>query len=116
MRWLLLVFWFSCQCYGQQLQIVQIATGLGQPTDIQSAGDGSGRLFVLDQVGLIRIVRDRTVAGQAFLDIRSKVSSGGERGLLGLAFSPNFIHNRRFYVNYTDLNGDTVVASYLASM
>jgi TonB family protein len=67
---------------------------------------------VLDQTGIVRIVRGTSVVGRPFLDIRSKVSSGEERGLLGLAFSPNFLSNQRFYVDYTDLNGDTVVASY----
>ena len=115
MRGLLVTLLVGWSCFGQSLQTIQIATGLGQPTDIQSAGDGSGRLFVLDQPGVIRIVRAGSVAAQPFLDIRSKVLSGGERGLLGLTFPPDFSNKQRFYVNYTDLNGNTVVASYRVS-
>jgi glucose/arabinose dehydrogenase len=78
-----------------------------------NAGDGTNRLFALEQVGRIRIVAaDGTVAAQPFLDVTDRIASGGERGLLGLAFHPDYAANGRFYVDYTDLNGDTVVSEF----
>ena len=79
---------------------------------MQSAGDGSGRLFVVEQSGVIRVLRDSGVNPLPFLDIRGKIRSGGERGLLGLAFPPGFQEKQYFYLNYTNLAGDTVVARY----
>ena len=88
----------------------RVVTGLDDPTDIQSALDGTGRLFVVEQVGRIRIVKNGVLVGTPFLDIRSKVGCCGERGLLGLAFPPQFTSKRYFYINYTDTRGDTVVS------
>jgi len=87
--------------------------GFNKPVDVANAGDGSGRLFVVEQPGAILIVRDGAVRGQPFLDIHERIASGGERGLLGLAFHPDFPTDPRFVVDYTDVNGDTVVASYV---
>ena len=70
------------------------------------------RLFVVEQAGRIRVVRDGNLLGASFLDIASRVSSGGERGLLGLAFHPRYSENGRFFVNYTDRSGDTHVAEF----
>jgi glucose/arabinose dehydrogenase len=98
-------------------QWVPLATGLNQPTDLQEAPDGSGRMMVLEQAGVIRVV-DKTGALQAepYLDIRDRVgTNGSERGLLGLAFHPKFQQNGFFYVNYTDKNGDTHIARFTAS-
>jgi uncharacterized protein (TIGR03437 family) len=100
---------------GQEIRTVQIASGVEAPTDIQNAGDGSGRLFFIQQNGVVRIFRNGALVAQPFLDIRDKTSSGGERGLLGLAFPAGFAQKQRFYVNYTDLNGDTVIAQYRVS-
>jgi uncharacterized protein (TIGR03437 family) len=97
------------------LRAVQIAGGINAPTDIQNAGDGSGRLFLVEQAGLIRILRNGSLLSQPFLDIRNRTKIDSERGLLGLAFPPGFAQKQRFYVNYTDLNGDTVVAMYRVS-
>jgi glucose/arabinose dehydrogenase len=97
-------------------QWAPVASGFVQPTDIQFADDGSGRMFVLEQPGRIRIVKDGQVAPTPFLDIGGKVrSTGSEQGLLGLAFHPDFAHNPYFYINYTDTNGNTVIARYQAS-
>jgi glucose/arabinose dehydrogenase len=71
--------------------------------------------YVVEQAGTIRVVRDGSVLGTAFLDIRGVVGSGGERGLLGLAFDPSYATNGRFYVNFTNLSGDTVVARFRRS-
>ena len=90
------------------------AAGLQAPLLLTHAGDGSGRSFVVEQGGTIRIVEDGEVAPEPFLDISDKTEGGGEQGLLGLAFHPDFERDGRFFVNYTDLAGDTVVASYRA--
>lgn len=95
-----------------QLRLERIATSIRNCTDIQSARDGSGRLFLVRQEGTIAIWKDGQVLERPFLDIRNKVSTGGERGLLGIAFPPNYKDKRWFYANYTDRNGDTVVARF----
>jgi uncharacterized protein (TIGR03437 family) len=96
----------------QDIRTVQVASGITAPTDIQNAGDGSGRLFLVQQNGLVRILSNGSLLTTPFLDIRSKTKASGEQGLLGLAFAPNFATTRRFYVDYTDLNGDTIIATY----
>ena len=95
-----------------RLTLEPVAALPGRPLGIANAGDGSGRLFVVEQGGTIRIVRDGEPVAQPFLDIGSRTAAGGERGLLGLAFHPRFPNDPRLFVNYTDLAGDTVVASY----
>lgn len=93
-----------------------VASGLVQPTDIKFPDDGSGRMFVLEQPGRILIVQNGQVSSPPFLDISDKVgNAGSEQGLLGLTFHPDFARNPYFYVNYTDTNGNTVVARYQAS-
>jgi uncharacterized protein (TIGR03437 family) len=96
----------------QEIRLEPAATGIPAPTDIQNAADGSGRLFFVQQNGIIRIFRNGALVAQPFLDIRSRTHADGERGLLGLAFPPGFAQKQRFYVDYTDLNGDTVIAQY----
>lgn len=95
-----------------RLALEPVANLPDRPLGVANAGDGSGRLFVVEQGGTVRIVRDGAVAGQPFLDVSARTAPGGERGLLGLAFHPRFPDDRRLFVNYTDLAGDTVVASY----
>ena len=85
------------------------------PTQVTNAGDGSGRLFIVERRGLIRVVKDGAVVSGSFLDIRSKVEDGGERGLLGVAFHPRFETNRRFFVFYTRNGGDIVVSQFTAN-
>jgi uncharacterized protein (TIGR03437 family) len=103
---------FNALAQDAPLQLVSIAAGVTNPTDIQNAGDGAGRLFLVEQGGRIRIFAAGQLSATPFLDIRSKVLAGGERGLLGLAFPPGYSAKRYFYVNYTDLSGNTVVARY----
>ncbi|MDG2307530.1 MAG: PQQ-dependent sugar dehydrogenase [Candidatus Binatia bacterium] len=99
----------------QDITYTTFATGLSQITDIAHAGDS--RLFVTQQSGQIRIVQSNgSVNGILFLDLSALVSSGFERGLLGLAFHPNYAVNGYFYVNYTNLGGNTVVARYTVSV
>jgi glucose/arabinose dehydrogenase len=82
---------------------------------VTHAGDGSGRLFVVEQAGRIRIVESGAVLEPPFLDLKNLVKSGGERGLLGLAFHPDFATNRRFFVDYTrEPDGATVIAEHHA--
>ena len=100
----------------QEIRLTQVAQGLSAPTDIQHSGDGSGRLFIVEQRGLIKILRSGTVLTTPFLDIRNRVSqSGDERGLLGLAFPPSFAQSGRFYVNYTNAAGNTVISQFVAA-
>src|SRR5213595_2441073 len=93
-----------------------VASGLTLPVEIAHAGDGSGRLFVAEQGGAIKIIKDGAVLATPFLDITAQVLSGGERGLLGLAFHPQFRANGKFYVYYTrQTDGTIVVSEYLRS-
>ena len=98
--------------------LLPLATGLVSPVDIANAGDGSGRLFIVEQSGRIRIIQNGTLLTTPFLDIQTVVRTGGERGLLGLAFHPQYASNGRFFVFYTSrafmgiANGDVVIARY----
>jgi glucose/arabinose dehydrogenase len=92
-----------------------VVTGLDAPVGVTNAGDGSGRLFILEQAGVIRIFQNGNLLPTPFLDIRNRVLSGGERGLLGLAFHPQYAQNGYFYINYTNLQGNTVIARYQVS-
>ena len=98
-----------------QLTTVRVASGLSSPLDVQAIPGDRSRLFVVEQGGRIRVVRGGAVLPAAYLDIASRISSGGERGLLGLAFHPAFARNGRFFVNYTDRNGDTHIAEFRAA-
>jgi len=89
-----------------------VVSGLDAPVEVANAGDSTGRIFVAERPGRIRIVRDGQLVGRPFLDITDRISSGGERGLLGLAFHPDFPADPRFFVDYTDRAGNTVVAQY----
>lgn len=91
-----------------------VVSGLERPVDLQP--DGSGRLFIIEKVGRIRIFQNGQLIEQPFLDIDDRVGSfGNEQGLLGLAFHPQYAQNGRFFVNYTDTNGDDVIARFQVS-
>jgi glucose/arabinose dehydrogenase len=95
------------------INLMPVAGGFTRPVYLTDAGDGSGRLFVVEQAGRILIVKQGQVNPTPFLDIVSIVGSdANEQGLLSLAFHPNYSQNRFFYVNYTDKQGDTVIARY----
>ncbi|MGE0405735.1 MAG: sorbosone dehydrogenase family protein [Candidatus Korobacteraceae bacterium] len=96
--------------------LTSLVSGLSSPLDLQDPRDGSGRLFVVEQAGRVRIIQNGILLSTPFLDISSKLLSGGERGLLGLVFHPSFPQNPRFYVNYTrEPDGATVIAEYRVS-
>jgi glucose/arabinose dehydrogenase len=102
-----------------QLRLEPVAAGFDQPLFVTHAGDGSGRLFVVEKGGTIRIVQDGRVLPTPFLDLRAVVrATGSEQGLLGLAFHPRYAENGRFFVAYTANNapnGDNTVAEYRVS-
>jgi glucose/arabinose dehydrogenase len=97
------------------LTLERVVDGLVAPLAVTHAGDGSGRIFVVEQRGQIRLLDDGHLAGDPFLDIGDRLTSGGERGLLGLAFHPSFPDDPRLFVDYTDLEGDTVVSSFVVA-
>ncbi|PTQ81654.1 hypothetical protein C8R21_10830 [Nitrosospira multiformis] len=98
-----------------QLQTRIVASGLDHPLFATSPA-GDSRLFIVEQGGLIKILQNGTVQPTPFLDLSGAVNTEGERGLLGMAFDPNFASNRRFYVDYIDKTSlNTVVATYQVS-
>ncbi len=102
------------QAIGLQALVSHI---FANPVFVTATPDTTGRLFVVEQNGRILIVNNAQVLPSPFLDIASKVSTGGERGLLGLAFHPQFSSNGRFFVNYTRVpDGATVIAEYHVSL
>jgi glucose/arabinose dehydrogenase len=92
----------------------RVASGLGDALDVTSP-PGDPRLFVVQQSGRILLLDHGKVLPRPFLDVRGLISAGGERGLLGLAFHPDYAHNGRFYVDYTNRAGDTRVVEYRVS-
>ncbi len=96
---------------GTSLKLVQIVTGLRKPVGL-AAPSGDGRLFILEQEGRVRVVRDGSLVATPYLDISSKVNStGDEQGLLGIAFHPGFAQNGRFFLFYTSVSGGDIVVS-----
>jgi len=111
----------ACASRGESVQTPQsrglaldtVVTGLRDPVHL-SAPRGDTRLFIVEQAGRILVVKDGRLATKPWLDIAARVGSGGERGLLSLAFHPRFAENGRFFVDYTDRRGDTHVAEFHA--
>ena len=98
-----------------KIRLETIISGLTNPLAITHAGDGSGRLFITEQGGRILIYDGSGLLPAPFLDISALLSTGGERGLLSVAFHPNYASNGHFYINYTNTGGDTVIARYSVS-
>jgi glucose/arabinose dehydrogenase len=95
-----------------------VIDGLSSPEGMANAGDGSGRLFIVEQAGLIRIFKDGKLLTAPFLDLSEKVNCCGEKGLLGLAFHPKYSENGYLFVDYTEKVGNTiytVIARYHVS-
>jgi len=99
------------------ITLENVVSGLSTPVYLTHAGDGSGRLFVVEQEGKIRIVQNGSLLSTPFLDIQNRVTSGGETGLLSVAFHPSYRSNRRFFIDYTARrpNLKTIVAEYQTS-
>ena len=90
-----------------------IAAGLVEPLYVTHAGDGSGRLFIVEKAGVVRILDEGQVLETPFLDITDRVGSdGSEQGLLSIAFPPDYADSGAFYVDYTDAAGNTVVSRF----
>jgi glucose/arabinose dehydrogenase len=107
---------------GPKIVLKPLVSGLRYPVDINHAADGSDRLFVIEQEGLIKIIKNGTVENTPFLNIINRVQCCGEQGLLGVAFHPDYKTNGYFYVNYTSQErtgvaqeGDTIIARYEVS-
>jgi glucose/arabinose dehydrogenase len=98
-----------------RLGLDPVATGLSSPLLVTHAGDGSGRIFVVEKTGKVRIIKDGSLVGAPFIDISRSVSRGAEQGLLGLAFHPGYETNGKLYLSYTDLNGTSVIREYRVS-
>jgi glucose/arabinose dehydrogenase len=93
-----------------------VFSGLTRPTDLVGLGDGSGRLLVLEQPGVISLVQNDQVQPDPFLDLRDRVGSeANEQGLLGIALHPDFASNGFLYVNYTGKDGNTVISRFEAA-
>jgi glucose/arabinose dehydrogenase len=94
-----------------QLSLQPYASGLGALTAIASTAAEPNRLYAVEQVGRIRYLINGRVRG-TFIDLRDRITSGGEQGLLSVAFHPNYQRNHRFYVDYTDKQGNTRVVEF----
>ena len=97
-----------------QLEFTQVSA-LSGIVDITNAGDSSHRLFMVEKAGRIFILKNGQTPDDPFLDIRNRVMSGGERGLLSLVFSPDYNSSGNFYVWYTQEGGDTVLSRFNVS-
>jgi hypothetical protein len=98
------------------ITLEQVAGGLSRPTYVTHAGDGTGRLFVTEQPGRVRVIDGSGLLPTPFLDISSLVNSGGEQGLLSVSFHPGYEANGYFFVYHTDSSGsNNIVARYHAS-
>ena len=98
------------------VQLEPVLAGLASPLYLTNARDGTNRLFIVEQAGRVKVLQPQAAMPSTFLDITGRVLSGGEQGLLGLAFHPQYAINRRFFLNYTrQSDGATVIAEYRAS-
>ncbi|HEX8284572.1 MAG TPA: PQQ-dependent sugar dehydrogenase [Pyrinomonadaceae bacterium] len=106
---------FKVAAQGSQLPTLALGTPLGgfsSPVGVTHAGDGTNRLFIVEQGGRIRLVKNGALVAAPFLDISTRISAGGERGLLGLAFPHDYARKGYFYVNYTNPAGNTVISRF----
>jgi glucose/arabinose dehydrogenase len=100
---------------GEGARLQPVATGLSAPLYLTSPPGDLSRLFIVEQTGAIRIVKDGALLPAPFLDLSAQVLVGGEQGLLGLAFTPDYPTSGRFVVHYSDLAGDTRLSSFQVS-
>jgi glucose/arabinose dehydrogenase len=97
---------------GVAISLKSVVGTFENPVLVTSPRDGSRRLFVVEQTGRVKIIHSGTVLATPFIDIHTLISTGGERGLLGMAFHPSFKTNGKVYVDYTNTAGNTVIAEY----
>jgi glucose/arabinose dehydrogenase len=95
-------------------RLVEVASGLDSPLYAAAAPGEPERLYIVEQSGRIRVLEDGRLSPEPFLDVTGEITSGGEQGLLSVAFHPDYADNRLFYVDYTDRAGDTNVIEYRA--
>src|SRR2546425_5439543 len=100
---------------GTSLATDLVAEGFTLPVHLAAPPHDVNRLFVVEQDGAIKIIKSGRTLPQPFLDIRDRVRSGGERGLLSIAFHTDYASNRRFFVYYTEATGDLVIAEFGSS-
>lgn len=100
---------------GSSPRLQQIASGLSSPLYLTAPPADSSRLFVVEQTGAIRIIKDGAVLPTPFLDVSGEITAGGEQGLLGMAFDPSYASTGRFVVHYTDKSGDTHLSMFTVS-
>jgi glucose/arabinose dehydrogenase len=98
----------------RQLRLVRVASGLSEPVYVTSPRNERNNLYVVEQTGRIRVIVRGRLRARPFLNITKLVLSGGEQGLLSVAFSPRYGSNHRFYVDYTDRKGDARIVEYRA--
>jgi glucose/arabinose dehydrogenase len=106
---------FATDGFGQ-LHLAPYVSGLNAPVEFVQDPSSPSVQFVVEQGGRIRVIENGVLLPTPFLDVSSAIAAGGERGLLGLAFSPDYAVSRRFFVNFTDTNGNTVVARFKRSI
>lgn len=94
------------------VRLTHLVGGLESPVHLASTPSQPDRVYVVEQIGRIRVLADGRLLKKPFLDLTRDVKAGGEQGLLSVAFAPDYEESRRFYVNYTDVNGDTRVVEY----
>jgi glucose/arabinose dehydrogenase len=104
----------SAGTQGSKLGLRAAYKGLNAPIYVAAAPGEPNNLYIVEQPGLIRVAIKGKLRAKPFLDVRRSVSYGGEQGLLSMAFHPNYVKNHKYYVNYTDRNGDTRVIEYSA--
>jgi glucose/arabinose dehydrogenase len=110
------LLWSASPLLAQPIRLAPVVSGLASPVFVTNAGDGLGRLFMVEQAGIVKVLAPGGWTPSVFLDIRSKVLFGGERGMLGLAFHPLYASNGRLFVFYTRLgDGALVVSEYRAA-
>ena len=106
----------NSQNLGINIDVQKVIDGIDQPTFVANAGDGSGRIFIVEKTGRIRILNNGQLAATPFLDVSGLIDSGqSERGLLSVAFHPDYKTNGLFYVYYTATGGDVTIARYKVS-
>jgi glucose/arabinose dehydrogenase len=96
-----------------QLIAVPVASRLNRPLGLVPYPGQPNTFLVIEQAGRVRLLRDGAIDGSDFIDLRSEIASGGEQGLLGVAFAPDFTSSRRVYFSFTDRAGDSVIARFL---